>query len=99
MCVCLLTPARDGLLNHVAGMDVQRAVIQASLCQFGFQILGYSFAGLADTLGAEIILVVQSVVLLLGVWAYTQLREVTPGQTQKPCRKMCSRACWMVLAL
>ena len=73
-----LTPARDGLLNHVAGTDVQRAVIQASLCQFGFQILGYSFAGLADTLGAEIILVVQSVVLLLGVWAYTQLREVTP---------------------
>ncbi|MEC7138714.1 MAG: MFS transporter, partial [Pseudomonadota bacterium] len=30
-----LTPARDGLLNHVAGEDVQRTVMQASLCQFG----------------------------------------------------------------
>ena len=71
-----LTPARDGLLNHVAGEDVQRTVMQASLCQFGFQILGYSLAGFADTLGAEYILVAQSLVLLLGVWAYTQLREV-----------------------
>ncbi|MEC8046064.1 MAG: MFS transporter [Pseudomonadota bacterium] len=71
-----LTPARDGLLNHVAGEDVQRTVMQASLCQFGFQILGYSLAGFADTLGAEYILVTQSLVLLLGVWAYTQLREV-----------------------
>ena len=76
-----LTPARDGLLNHVAGGDVQRAVIQASLCQFGFQILGYSFAGFADTLGAETILVVQSVVLFLGVWAYLKLREVAPSAT------------------
>tara|TARA_B100000900_G_scaffold396480_1_gene395810 strand:- start:9 stop:1217 length:1209 start_codon:yes stop_codon:yes gene_type:complete len=71
-----LTPARDGLLNHVAGENVQRTVMQASLCQFGFQILGYSFAGLADVVGAESILLVQSVVLLLGVWAYLQLREV-----------------------
>ena len=71
-----LTPARDGLLNHVAGEDVQRTVMQASLCQFGFQILGYSLAGFADMLGAEYILVAQSLVLLLGVWAYMQLREV-----------------------
>ena len=71
-----LTPARDGLLNHVAGENVQRTVMQASLCQFGFQILGYSFAGLADVVGAESILLVQSMVLLLGVWAYLQLREV-----------------------
>jgi MFS family permease len=71
-----LTPARDGLLNHVAGEDVQRTVMQASLCQFGFQILGYSLAGFADMLGAEYILAAQSLVLLLGVWAYMQLREV-----------------------
>ncbi len=76
-----LTPARDGLLNHVAGENVQRTVMQASLCQFGFQILGYSFAGLADEVGAETILLVQSVVLLLGVWAYLQLREVAQSAT------------------
>lgn len=76
-----LTPARDGLLNHVAGEDVQRTVMQASLCQFGFQILGYSFAGFADALGAEYILIAQSLVLLLGVWAYLQLREVATSGT------------------
>ena len=76
-----LTPARDGLLNHVAGENVQRTVMQASLCQFGFQILGYSFAGLADEVGDETILLVQSVVLLLGVWAYLQLREVAQSAT------------------
>ena len=37
-----VTPARDGLLNHVAGDNIQRMVVLASLCQFGFQILGYT---------------------------------------------------------
>ena len=47
-----VTPARDGLLNHVAGDNIQRMVVLASLCQFGFQILGYTLAGFADTVGA-----------------------------------------------
>ena len=30
-----VTPARDGLLNHVAGTQVQRTVLLTSFCQFG----------------------------------------------------------------
>ena len=38
-----LTPARDGT-SYVADGDVQKTVMQATLCQFGFQIIGYSLA-------------------------------------------------------
>ena len=71
-----LTPARDGLLNHVAGDNIQRMVVLASLCQFGFQILGYTLAGFADSVGAITILSVQSVILLLGCGALMALGEV-----------------------
>ena len=71
-----LTPARDGLLNHVAGDNVQRMVVLASLCQFGFQIIGYSLAGFADTLGPIYILSFQSLLLLMGCWALVALKEV-----------------------
>ena len=68
-----ITPARDGLLNHVAGDNIQRMVVLASLCQFGFQILGYILAGFADSVGAITILSVQSVILLLGCGALMAL--------------------------
>ena len=71
-----ITPARDGLLNHVAGDNIQRMVVLASLCQFGFQILGYTLAGFADSVGAITILSVQSVILLLGCGALMALGEV-----------------------
>lgn len=71
-----LTPARDGLLNHVAGDNVQRMVVLSSLCQFGFQIIGYSIAGFTDTVGPVYILCLQSAILLLGCWALMALKEV-----------------------
>ena len=71
-----VTPARDGLLNHVAGDNIQRMVVLASLCQFGFQILGYTLAGFADTVGAITILTVQSIILLMGCGALLALGEV-----------------------
>lgn len=71
-----VTPARDGLLNHVAGDNIQRMVVLASLCQFGFQILGYTLAGFADTVGAITILMVQSIILLMGCGALLALGEV-----------------------
>lgn len=70
-----VTPARDGLLNLVAQNNVQRTVLLTSFCQFGFQIAGYATAGFADQIGAEPILMVQSVVLLLGMLAYAQIRK------------------------
>jgi len=71
-----VTPARDGLLNHVAQNNVQRTVLLVSVCQFGFQIVGYAIAGFADSLGAEPVLIVQSLVLLIGVIAYRQIRKL-----------------------
>ena len=73
-----VTPARDGLLNHVAGDQVQRTVLLASLCQFSFQILGYAIAGFAENVGAEIILVFQSLGLLAGAAAFWMIRRRSP---------------------
>ena len=71
-----LTPARDGLLNLVAGQNVQRMVMLTSLCQFGFQILGYTLAGFADSVGPIYILSFQAVILLLGTWGFFRLGEI-----------------------
>ena len=77
-----VTPARDGLLNHVAGDNIQRMVVLASLCQFGFQILGYTLAGFADSVGAITILSAQSVLLLMGCGALMALGEVEESRVQ-----------------
>ena len=65
-----ITPARDALLNQVAGGRVQRTVMQVSAAQFGTQIVGILFASLADDLGAAPILGVQVVILAAGVLAF-----------------------------
>jgi len=65
-----VTPARDGLLNHVAGHHVQRTVLLTSLCQFSFQILGYFIAGFADGVGPIAILMLQSATLIVVVVAF-----------------------------
>ena len=65
-----ITPARDALLNQVAGGRVQRTVMQVSAAQFGTQIVGILFASLADDLGAAPILGVQVAILAAGVLAF-----------------------------
>ena len=45
--VAFLTPARDGLLNHVAEGRIQRTVVLVSLAQFGVQMVGFVVAGMA----------------------------------------------------
>ena len=68
-----VTPARDGLLNHVAEGRIQRTVVVVSLTQFAVQMLGFLVAGQADWLGAEAVIAFQIVLLLLGVAAYRRL--------------------------
>ena len=65
-----VTPARDALLNQVAGGRVQRTVMQVSAAQFGTQIVGILFASLADDLGPAPILGVQVLILAAGVIAF-----------------------------
>lgn len=65
-----VTPARDALLNQVAGGRVQRTVMQVSAAQFGTQIVGILFASLADDLGPVPILGVQVLILAAGLMAF-----------------------------
>ena len=66
----ILTPARDGLLPLVAEGQIQRRVVQASMIQFGIQMIGFVLASMADSVGAVVMLSVQSVVLSIGAAAY-----------------------------
>jgi len=77
-----VTPARDSLLNHVAGEHIQRTVLLTSLCQFTFQIVGYSIAGFADHLGGEFVLAVQSVGMFAGLIGFYLIRRAGIVQRQ-----------------
>ena len=90
----ILTPARDGLLNLVAGENVQRMVMLSTLCQFGFQILGFTIAGFADSVGPILILSFQSVILLIGTWGYFQLGETGRPVVAKKDRETVSKGLW-----
>jgi MFS family permease len=68
-----VTPARDGLLNRVAEGSVQRTVVLTSVIQFGVQMFGFMLASFAEGIGAEPILGVQAVVLLVGAAAFSRL--------------------------
>ena len=74
-----VTPARDALLNQVAGGRVQRTVMQVSAAQFGTQIVGILFASLADDLGAAPILGVQVAILAAGVLAFLGIDDRRPA--------------------
>ena len=65
-----VTPARDGLLNQVAGHHVQRTVALVTLVQFGVQIVAFLVAGQADRYGAEPVILVQLVALAIGAAAF-----------------------------
>lgn len=69
----ILTPARDGLLPLVADGQIQRRVVQASMIQFGIQMIGFVLASMADSVGAVMMLAVQSLVLSVGAVAYYYL--------------------------
>ena len=76
-------PARDGLLNRVAGANVQRMVTMTMGIQFGTQMLGQALAGQAGQWGAISVLLAQCVVLAIGV--YTAYR-LPPGVQAGPGR-------------
>ncbi|MCB1645096.1 MAG: MFS transporter [Pseudomonadales bacterium] len=66
----LVTPARDGLLAVVADGKIQRRVVQASMIQFGVQMVGFMCASMADQLGAIVVLSLQASMLACGIGAY-----------------------------
>jgi len=73
-----VTPARDGLLNQVAIGGIQRAVVRASMMQFGVQLAGLAIASLAERLGPVPILLAQSLVLASGVRFFALIADRPP---------------------
>ncbi len=68
-----VNPARDGMLNSVAGGQLQRTVTVAMGLTFGAQLIGYTAAGFADVTGAIPLLIFQACILLYGAYLATRL--------------------------
>ena len=79
-----VTPARDGLLNHVAQGRIQRTVVIVSLVQFSVQTIGFLVAGSAERVGALAVMAFQIAVLALGVFAYRRVPAPPPLSTVAP---------------
>ena len=72
-------PARDALLNRVAGTDVQRVVTLAVGVQFGVQIFGFAIGSSADTLGPPTLLIIMSCFMLAAAAATSRIPALPPG--------------------
>jgi len=80
-------PARDALLNRVAGLDIQRVVTLAIGVQFGVQILGFGLGSLADKIGPATVMVVQAGFMLAAAFATSRvprLAERAPKARRNP---------------
>lgn len=86
-----LTPARDGLLNQVAGRHIQRTVALVTLVQFGIQIVAFMVAGQADRIGAGPVVLVQAAALVIGTVALARVAVpaiVAPPQSGSAVREL-----------
>ena len=70
-------PARDALLNRIAGDEVQRVVILAIGVQYGVQIIGFAIGSMASKTGVIPVLLAQSAVLLMATFATTRIPKAT----------------------
>jgi MFS family permease len=74
-----VTPARDGLLAHVAEGRIQRTVVLVNMTQFSIQMAGFGIASFAETLGPRPILAIQSAILGIGVIAFSRITAPAPS--------------------
>ncbi len=73
-------PARDALLNRVAGAEIQKVVTLAIGVQFGIQVLGFAIGSTADRLGAPLLLVVMAGFMLLASVATSRIPVVAAAR-------------------
>jgi MFS family permease len=78
-------PARDALLNRVAGNEIQRVVTISIGVQFGIQILGFALGSTADRIGAPVLLVTMAFFLLAAAFATSRIPRVEASP--KPARR------------
>ncbi len=66
-------PARDALLNRVAGDDIQRVVTLSIGVQFGVQILGFAIGSSADVVGPPVLLLIMAGFMLAASFAVSRI--------------------------
>ena len=76
-----IQPARDSALNQVSGPNIQQAVTITMGLSFFAQIVGFGFAGQADTAGPAPLLLIQGTVLLFGALVALKLPSSMPKRT------------------
>ena len=76
-----IQPARDSALNQVSGPNIQQAVTITMGLSFFAQIVGFGFAGQADTAGPVPLLLIQGTVLLFGALVALKLPSSMPKRT------------------
>ena len=85
----LSQPARDALVNRVAGDQIQRTVIIVMTLQWTLQIVGFAIASLADSIGVVPLMLFQSIVMMSGALAISRVvvEPAPPCSTNRPCRR------------
>ena len=68
-CMAFIQPARDALLNWVAGHKVQQVVTITIGLQWGVQIIGFAIGSTADFVGPSILLLVLSLFTLTAAYS------------------------------
>ncbi len=84
-------PARDALLNRVAGAEIQRVVTLAVGVQFGVQIVGFGIGSSADVVGPAALMGVQALFMLGSALATRRIPVRAPapaGPRQHPLREI-----------
>lgn len=71
-------PARDALLNRVAGTEIQRVVTLSVGVQFGIQVVGFAIGSTADTVGPPLLLVAMAGFMLLASLATSRIPVIAP---------------------
>lgn len=74
-------PARDALLNRVAGREIQRVVTMAVGVQFGMQIVGFGIGSTAEWLGPAALMGTQALFMLASAFA---TRRIPPLSATPP---------------
>ncbi len=77
-------PARDALLNRVAGSDIQRVVTMSIGVQFGVQILGFSLGSTADVVGPPVLLIIMACFMLSAAIATSRIPILPEMPKQAP---------------
>jgi MFS family permease len=80
-------PARDAMLNRVAGSDIQKVVTLSVGVQFGIQILGFVMGSTADRVGPMVLLLAQAGFMLAAMLTSAKLPDAPAAQISPDGRK------------